>query len=324
MWVSTTVSEITNRGPRDVTSCSISTFRWWSDRLDRLCEELGKKKKKPEIFRYDRGDWIRDSEVPDNKRYISNTLDEETALKFVKDFRGDRQIYADHGFRYKTGMLLYGPPGTGKNTFVYRMAIEDNSNVYVVSPGCIRSASDLHSAIKNIEDNSTVYFEDFDGDDSLKAMDGSDDDDDERPRRGRKGKKRSSAEAPTKILQSILDGSFSPNNGTIFVFSTNNIDKLKNEDGETPLIRPARIELTIEIGYATSEWVKKRFLLDFPKATEQANKLAEQLNQYTVVQSAFSQAIFECIRAKKTANETAKTVLDAIVKYNDEQKQKTE
>jgi hypothetical protein len=322
MWVNTNISETSSRG-RETTSCSISTFRWWSGHIDKLYTELGEKKETPEIFRYERRDWERDSDVPDNKRYISNTPDENEALQFVKNFQNDRQIYTEHGYRHKTGMLLYGPPGTGKNSFVYRMAIENNSNIYVVSPGCIKSAADLYHAIKNIADNSIVYFEDFDGAESLKAMDGSDDDDDERPHRGKRGKK-SSAEAPTKILQSILDGSFSPNNGTKFVFSTNNLDKLKDESGETPLIRPGRIEMTLEIGYATKKWVTERFLLDFPGAVEQATTLAKKLNDYTVVQSAFSQAIFTCIRCKKTVDETVEIVFKAIVKHNEDQKQKTE
>lgn len=321
MWVSSDTSTLNTNNARQITKCHINTFRYFSSELDELCNQLSKKEIKPEINIRDGRDWERQDDVPNVKTYIGSGVELEV-IEYLKNFKANEEEYKKRGRRYKTGILLHGPPGTGKNSVVYQIAIELGTSIYTISAASLKSAKDLQRAISESPPGAIIYIEDMDPA-TLKAMGGNDDDSDDERTRGRNHShsKKKSSEGPTKVLQHILDGTLTPDDGKIFIISTNNEPLLKEWDNENggALFRRGRIDRSFKIDYATDEWIEKSFAIDYPNAPKQlVEEMIHNLKNYNVRQSTFSDAIFWCVTDKKNVEDTIKDVIDAIIDDNKE------
>mmetsp|Transcript_23827 Transcript_23827/g.59036 ORF Transcript_23827/g.59036 Transcript_23827/m.59036 type:complete len:419 (-) Transcript_23827:232-1488(-) len=171
---------------------------------------------------------VMDSLVGDVRKF----LDADTKGWFLKNF-----------IPYKRTFLLHGPPGCGKSSLITAVASEFDCSV------CMMSLADpkltdyaLLSAMQSVPKKSVLYFEDIDAlfDTHREAKD-------------------------TRVtfagLLNALDGVGDPR-GTVSFLTTNHKDHL---DGA--LVRPGRVDVHIELSYATDDQISRTFLRFYPEAT---------------------------------------------------------
>lgn len=176
------------------------------------------------------------------------TDEEQDLLKSsLNNFINRRDWYFENNIPYHFGIILYGQPGSGKSSLAQAIAEYVGAKLFVVNgddilylpdylsdQGMLRNtvSKDLYQVIL-VEDIdcgfenklSTKY--DYQSNDNDKRVNGL-----------------------ASLLNSI-DGVAAPSN-TIFVFTTNHIEKL-----DPALIRPGRIDLKLEIGYVNNETFNK-------------------------------------------------------------------
>jgi chaperone BCS1 len=181
--------------------------------------------------------------------------DKERVIKNIEVFRASRDWYTEMGIPYRKGYLFYGPPGTGKTSLVTGLSSYFKSNVYMLKLSDMSDTS-LREAVTGVEPNSFLVIEDID---CIKAS--------------HKRTKKSDSEAKKGVtlsgLLNVIDGVFSPP-GAIFVMTTNHKEKL-----DPALIRPGRIDLQLNITYATNDQ-KKALYRRFFEASECPQKYLDK------------------------------------------------
>lgn len=163
----------------------------------------------------------------------------------IKKFFNNEEKYKSVGILYRRGALLYGPPGTGKTSLVAAIANELGKSLHVINLRNDVYSANILSEIFDRFSGDIVVVEDIDPD--LLGY----------------------GEKPTFLpdktpgfnfsdILNCLDGLVSVNNRYI-VFTTNYPEKLPID-----LIRPGRIDLKLEIGYATKSEIVQMFENFFP------------------------------------------------------------
>jgi chaperone BCS1 len=201
---------------------------------------IKQEEKKPELYAW--GNW---GEWRNLHAYAPRPIDsvimpigdKERVIKNIEAFRANRNWYTDMGIPYRKGYLFYGPPGTGKTSLVTSLSSYFNSNVYMLKLSDMSDTS-LREAVTGVEPNSFLVIEDID---CIKASH-------KRTKKPDADNKR--AGVTLSGLLNVIDGVFSPP-GAIFVMTTNHKEKL-----DPALIRPGRIDLQLNITYATNDQKK--------------------------------------------------------------------
>ena len=176
--------------------------------------------------------------------------DQESLIRdAVTKFCKSRTWYKSHHIPYHFGIMLHGFPGTGKSSVVQAIINMIPCDVYYVpieylkaaiaDPYWIKYGSGDRMRVVIIEDVDTVAFSRnrHPDDVSITSPDYYDSD----------------LDCHRNAIQSIgtllnfIDGFESPEN-VIYVMTTNHLDDL-----DPALIRPGRIDLSLEIGYVTDE-----------------------------------------------------------------------
>ncbi|KAI5776121.1 BCS1 N terminal-domain-containing protein [Geopyxis carbonaria] len=190
----------------------------------------------------------------------------EKVIEDLSDFLNSSDWYRDRGIPYRRGYLLYGPPGTGKTSFVKAMAGYLDYNICMINLSERGLTDDrLNHLLSNLPERSIALLEDVDAAFANRTQTAED---------GYRG-----ANVTFSGLLNSLDGAASGEN-RIIVLTTNHPDRL---DGA--LLRPGRVDLKVEIGYATPEMVNgmwSRFygpdtLPDNIISAMEANRLREEL-----------------------------------------------
>lgn len=182
--------------------------------------------------------------LPDfKKRTFENTFipakQEECIKSYLDKFISNRDWYMKNHVPYHFGFLLYGSGGTGKTTLVQAIADYINAELMVVPGDAINELPRLvNTDFGRTTMDPSVYrvicVEDIDiGFAQSKMVDTWDDDSDEVKTVQRK--------VGLAEILNCLDGVLAPQN-TIFVFTTNHIEKL-----DPALIRPGRCDVKLEI-----------------------------------------------------------------------------
>ena len=161
----------------------------------------------------------------------------DTIIKHVENFRNNRELYEAKGYPYHTGIMLHGPAGTGKTSISTAMANHFKMDVYQIALSGVTSDTQLFELVSNIPEDSIILFEDIDV-----ATKSSHD---------RKEVNKDNPGVTLSGLLNVLDGNLTPH-GAVFVLTTNDKDSL-----DSALVRPGRVDLSIEVDYADSHQVKE-------------------------------------------------------------------
>lgn len=175
---------------------------------------------------------------------------EDQIVKSIQSFIDKRSWYAEHKIPYHFGILLHGPGGTGKTSIIQAIINQFDSFAYIAdSMEAIIDTKHLfmwkenqvHPTIIICEDIDTAIFT------NSRHADVKDSDNDNKiDRRQMLGR-----------LLNFMDGNASPEN-VIYIFTTNYVNDL-----DVALIRPGRIDLSLEIGYIIDETMDKFLMFHY-------------------------------------------------------------
>lgn len=179
--------------------------------------------------------------APRRKRPLSSVvLAPGLKQRLVSDaqtFLHSSQWYHDRGIPYRRGYLLYGPPGTGKTSFVQALAAELDYAICVVNLSERGLTDDrLNHLLANLPERSIALLEDVDAAFAARRVVADAD--------GYTG-----ANVTFSGLLNALDGVASADQ-RIIIMTTNYIERL-----DDALVRPGRVDVRAEIGYAGEEVV---------------------------------------------------------------------
>lgn len=166
----------------------------------------------------------------------------------IQLFRQREQWYAKLGLPYRRGYLLRGPPGTGKTSLVQSIASKLNMNVAILSINSQMDDELIQYLLRTMPYNSILLIEDIDHCAGFKNKP-SKDSADASPSGDNSGQPQLSM---TGILNA-LDG-VTAQEGSMIFMSCNNMD-----DIEPALLRPGRIDIKMELGYADDDQIRAMY-----------------------------------------------------------------
>jgi chaperone BCS1 len=242
------------------------------------------------IYGWAAKDWMYVTKTP--HRSLDSVILPDSTLELLKrsldKFRNSEQWYLDHNIPYQIGIMLHGSPGTGKTSLVKVIAS------YMKSSVCVLAASQLYAlkdSVKVLPTETILVIEDIDTNpithqrksktptlelaEPSGGASGGDPISPDSPNVSMVGRylessdkedevesmvKQSAAAYLSDVLNS-LDGLFSIH-GRILIITTNHPDEL-----DDALVRPGRIDVKIEVGYAKDEtfvkFIKKMYDVDY-------------------------------------------------------------
>lgn len=198
--------------------------------IKEINEHYGNAKREPRFY-ISRGDWFAYMQTIKGKplsQVVLNKGLKDSILADITTWINSKEEYERRGIAHKRGHCYFGPPGTGKTTLARAIAIEYEMDVHTVNLNNIDGDDSMLTMFSNISPNSILLFEDIDA-----YFD-----------------KRNTINKESKItfsgLLNALDGAISLNN-VLIIITTNHIEKL-----DPALLRPGRIDIIKEIGFATN------------------------------------------------------------------------
>jgi len=173
---------------------------------------------------------------PQRKRALESVVlapgVKERVVADLEDFLASPAWYQDRGIPYRRGYLLYGPPGTGKTSLVKAIAGHLDYNICLVNLSERGLTDDrLNYLLCNLPERSIALLEDVDAAFANRRQAGED---------GYSG-----ANVTFSGLLNALDGAASGEDRILFL-TTNHQERL-----DEALLRPGRVDLKVEIGWAT-------------------------------------------------------------------------
>ncbi len=189
--------------------------------------------------------------VKSNTRLSNTILSRDVARTLVDDvatFMRSEEWYNAKGMPYKRGWLLTGAPGTGKTSVIKAIAAEYRLPVFTVDFGIVTTNMQFSRLMKDINHHTNnkpyiVACEDFDRCNLLGDRYGRYDDDSDR-----KG-------ITVSCLLNEIDG-LVESHGRLLFLTANDGEKLKSID-QNALMRPGRIDQTVEITYCDFDQVQR-------------------------------------------------------------------
>jgi len=199
--------------------------------------------------------WVRNKFI--TNKTMENTIVTEQVKKLYYDdlnkFINDKDKYYKKGIPYKRGYLLHGEPGCGKTSLIKAVAHDLNLPIFMLDLSALLDNSELMAAMNelnyhiNSDEPYLLVFEDLDRTKIFKYMTndryyGYEDD----------GTNTNHGITQDCILN-ILDG-IDECHGRITIITTNDVIKVKKFKS---LIRPGRIDISINITYCTIDQIKR-------------------------------------------------------------------
>ncbi|GHV06816.1 hypothetical protein FACS189485_15980 [Spirochaetia bacterium] len=217
--------------------------------------------------------WKRECEIK-KRSFDTIFLDTNTKKKLTNHldkFYANENWYGKRGISYQTGILLYGEPGSGKTSIVRSLAGKYNKRLCIIPAAQL---TELPKALRSLPSDSFVVIEDIDinmkvhrREESLETTEHPDD---------------TSSQVSLSEILNALDGIISVP-GRVLFLTTNHIEVL-----DKAFIRPGRIDLLVDISYASVEAFKD-FVKVFYAESLEPNTLAlldrvRQIQNVTIAQ----------------------------------------
>ncbi|KAJ1327965.1 mitochondrial chaperone BCS1 [Microdochium nivale] len=199
-------------------------------------------------------------------------LKEETKQNLIDDVTdylnpATQRWYANRGIPYRRGYLLWGPPGTGKSSLSLALAGFFKMRIYIVSLSSVSATEEnLASLFAELPRRCVVLLEDIDSAglthtreqaEAAKPVDGDGDSKDEmvpgQLTTGNGNTNNFTGRLSLSGLLNILDGVASQE-GRVLIMTTNHLEKL-----DKALIRPGRVDMTVEFGLADNGMIAAIF-----------------------------------------------------------------
>ena len=181
------------------------------------------------------------------------------------------------GIPYKLNILFHGYPGTGKTSLIEAIASEFNYQLYMLNFNLKIDDITFIKGLKDIDYKSILVLEDIDClFEERKQND------------GRKHMITFSG------LLNTLDG-ISSKNGLVTILTTNYVTKL-----DKALLRPGRIDYSLEFTYASKSQIKSMFNKFFENKIEsEFNEFWKKIKQCKLTMSMLQGYFLQCYYEKK-------------------------
>jgi SpoVK/Ycf46/Vps4 family AAA+-type ATPase len=190
--------------------------------------------------RYEGFEWktVGSKELRSFESVILKDGQKEHILKDIQTFRRREHWYSIRGIPYRRGYLLYGPPGTGKTSLVQSVASKVNMNVAIISLSGNMDDENFNVLLQEVPRNSILVMEDID---HCVIKDPNSEND------------TSGAKISMSGLLNALDGVVAQEGSMVFM-TCNDVSRL-----QPALLRPGRIDMKMELGYADKTQISKMF-----------------------------------------------------------------
>jgi len=190
-----------------------------------------------------------------NSIFLKDNM-ELSVLEYIRSFMKDetREFYQNIGVHYKLNLLFEGYPGTGKTSLALSIASELNYDISIINFDNAMTDNEFIKAIRKLPKRSILLLEDIDV--LFEARKQNDD--------------YKSALTFSGLLNA-LDGP-ACKDGIIIILTTNYKCKL-----DKALIRPGRINKTINFGYADKNQTQKMFNAFYPKKKDIFDEFYEKI-----------------------------------------------
>eukprot|EP01133_Synstelium_polycarpum_P020525 gene20525-24641_t len=259
-------------------SITLTTPGFSRDVFANLLEEArilaaGREEGKTVIYTSMGAEWRRFGH-PRKKRPVDTVvLDKGVAATIIDDvtrFLANQSWYTARGIPYRRGYLLHGPPGTGKSSFITALAGELQLGICILNlAGKNVSDASLNQLLSAAPQRSIILLEDIDAAINTKPVGDQPQSAPMQYQYGNQQFHQPSSQLTFSGLLNALDG-VAASEGRILFMTTNHIEKL-----DRVLIRPGRVDLTIEMGLATSFQIEGMFLKFFPGETGPSQRFVE-------------------------------------------------
>ncbi|KAF4456263.1 hypothetical protein F53441_1557 [Fusarium austroafricanum] len=210
-------------------------------------------------------------------------LEEHLKHALIKDLRRylepqTKHWYANRGIPYRRGYLFAGPPGTGKTSLTLAAAGLLGLDIYMVNLNSPRLNEDsLASLFQKLPETCLVLLEDIDATELAQKRSA------ETASMGLgKRKKRNVERLSLSGLLNVIDG-VGAQEGRVLVMTSNHTENI-----DPALLRPGRIDHTINFKLATSEGAEKLFIqmYDAPDLTFQGPETEKRATDNSILSKA--------------------------------------